>query len=183
MDISKNDKIIAAARTVFLRYGYKRVTMNDIAEAAKISRPAVYLAFQNKEEVFKAVIKHSALKSMDEIRAGIAQYSSTAEKLFYAFELWVVRPFEIIKKAPEAEELLSSAHGFCKVIYDEIGSAFETELVKILRPHIKQHTLSLSAPKMAHMMRCAARGFRECAENAVELRQMIKSLIQLVCPS
>lgn len=182
MDISKNDKIIAAAGAVFLRYGYKRVTMNDIAEAAKISRPAIYLAFQNKEDIFKAVIKQAALKSMDEIRAGVVHRSSTAEQLSYAFEMWAVRPFETIKNAPEAEELLSSAHGFCKVIYDDIGFAFESELVKILRPHIKQQGLSLSAPKMAHMMRCAVRGFKECSDNVAELRQMIKSLIQLVCP-
>ena len=46
MDIAKRDKVLAAARGIFLRYGFKRVTMNDIAEAASISRPALYLVFE-----------------------------------------------------------------------------------------------------------------------------------------
>ena len=40
MDVAKRDKVLTAALDIFLRYGYKRVTMNDIAEAASISRPA-----------------------------------------------------------------------------------------------------------------------------------------------
>jgi len=58
MDIAKRNKVLAAALDVFLRYGYKRVTMNDIAEAAGISRPALYLVFESKEEIYKSVYEH-----------------------------------------------------------------------------------------------------------------------------
>ena len=55
MSESKKSKILTAARAVFLRYGYKRISMNDIAEAAGVSRPALYLLFKNKEEIFIGV--------------------------------------------------------------------------------------------------------------------------------
>jgi len=55
MDVAKREKVLTAALDVFLRYGYKRVTMNDIATAAGISRPALYLVFESKEEIFKGV--------------------------------------------------------------------------------------------------------------------------------
>jgi AcrR family transcriptional regulator len=58
MDLAKRDKILAAALDVFVRYGYKRVTMNDIAAAAGISRPALYLVFESKEDIFKGVYEH-----------------------------------------------------------------------------------------------------------------------------
>jgi len=54
MDIAKREKVLEAALGVFLRYGYKRVTMNDIAEAARISRPALYLVFDSKDARGKA---------------------------------------------------------------------------------------------------------------------------------
>jgi AcrR family transcriptional regulator len=34
MDVAKREKVLTAALDIFLRYGYKRATMNDIAEAA-----------------------------------------------------------------------------------------------------------------------------------------------------
>jgi AcrR family transcriptional regulator len=45
MSDDKRTRILAAARSVFLRYGFKRVNMNDIADAAGVSRPALYLLF------------------------------------------------------------------------------------------------------------------------------------------
>ena len=45
MSEAKKSKILTAARSVFLRYGYRRVNMNDIAEAAGLSRPALYILF------------------------------------------------------------------------------------------------------------------------------------------
>ena len=40
---------------VFLTYGYARVTMEDIARAAEISRPALYLLFKNKADIYRAI--------------------------------------------------------------------------------------------------------------------------------
>jgi AcrR family transcriptional regulator len=40
---------------VFGRYGYKRTSMNLIAEAAGMSRPALYQHFSGKSAVFRAV--------------------------------------------------------------------------------------------------------------------------------
>lgn len=50
-------KIIEVAERLFQRYGYRKVTMSDIAAAAKISRPSLYAVFSNKEAVFGALVK------------------------------------------------------------------------------------------------------------------------------
>ncbi len=52
----KAERILVAAQAVFLRYGFKRTTMGDIAEAAGISRPALYLVFPLKEKIFATVL-------------------------------------------------------------------------------------------------------------------------------
>ena len=49
---AKKNIVFEAAHEVFAQYGYKRTTMNDIAQAADISRPALYLIFDNKENLF-----------------------------------------------------------------------------------------------------------------------------------
>jgi AcrR family transcriptional regulator len=57
----KTEHVIAAARKVFLRYGYRRVTMGDLAEAAQMSRPALYLVFPSKEQIFTVLIGYYSM--------------------------------------------------------------------------------------------------------------------------
>ncbi|MEO1613491.1 MAG: helix-turn-helix domain-containing protein, partial [Pseudomonadota bacterium] len=47
-------RILESAVGVFGRYGFKRCSMEDIAEAAGMSRPALYQHFKNKTEIFRA---------------------------------------------------------------------------------------------------------------------------------
>ena len=50
---AKKETVFAAAYDVFSTYGYRRTSMNDIAQAAGMSRPALYLLFDNKESLFR----------------------------------------------------------------------------------------------------------------------------------
>jgi len=55
--ISKTKKmLIEVARDLFATHGKRNITMNDIAEASKKGRRTLYTYFNNKEEIFKAVI-------------------------------------------------------------------------------------------------------------------------------
>ncbi len=53
---SRQDAIVEAAIPVFLRFGYKKASMDAVAAAADLSRQAVYLHFSNKEALFSAVV-------------------------------------------------------------------------------------------------------------------------------
>jgi len=48
--------LIEVARQLFAENGKKDVTMNDIAEASKKGRRTLYTYFNNKEEIYRAVI-------------------------------------------------------------------------------------------------------------------------------
>jgi AcrR family transcriptional regulator len=48
--------LIEVARQLFAEKGKKDVTMNDIAEASKKGRRTLYTYFNNKEEIYRAVI-------------------------------------------------------------------------------------------------------------------------------
>ena len=51
----RRTRVVAAAISAFSRHGYRRCAMVDIAQAADMSRPALYLLFPGKEAVFRAV--------------------------------------------------------------------------------------------------------------------------------
>ena len=46
----KREAVFGVAADVFAQYGVRRTAMNDIAQAAGISRPALYLMVENKED-------------------------------------------------------------------------------------------------------------------------------------
>jgi len=60
--------LIEVARELFARNGKKDVTMNDIAEASKKGRRTLYTYFNNKEEIYKAVINKELEQVYDRLR-------------------------------------------------------------------------------------------------------------------
>ena len=49
-------EIVAAASSLFLQYGYKAVTMDDIAEHMRISKKTIYLYFDDKISLVRSVV-------------------------------------------------------------------------------------------------------------------------------
>src|SRR5262249_39553700 len=56
---ARQTAILEAAAAIFLRYGFKKTSMDDVARAAGISRQGLYLHFQTKEALFRAMVAHT----------------------------------------------------------------------------------------------------------------------------
>jgi AcrR family transcriptional regulator len=59
--------LIEVARDLFATHGKRNITMNDIAEASKKGRRTLYTYFNNKEEIFKAVINKELTYLLEEL--------------------------------------------------------------------------------------------------------------------
>jgi len=81
---SRRYRIIGAATGVSLRYGHARTTMNDVSVEAGISRPALYLVFQRKEDIFAAVIERLIDDELRKYRAAFSKLRSLERKLHFA---------------------------------------------------------------------------------------------------
>jgi AcrR family transcriptional regulator len=56
-DPAKRRQIIDGARRVFIEMGFDAASMNDITRAAGVSKGTIYVYFNNKEELFEALIE------------------------------------------------------------------------------------------------------------------------------
>jgi len=61
------ERILDAARDLLLKWGYKRVTIDDIATAAGIGKGTVYLHWKTREELYLAVMLREYGGSIDEM--------------------------------------------------------------------------------------------------------------------
>ena len=176
----KQQRVLTAAKAVFLRYGFRRVTMQDIADEVGISRPALYLVFPNKEEVFKAAVLQMANESLALICAGLPRLTSVRSRLAHAFELWTVYPFEIMLKSPDARDLVECGQGFAHETIVQTSAQFEAILVEILAPlKAPAKSIGLSTPQIAHLLATSVHGFKEPAGSVEELRALIDGLLKL----
>jgi len=69
---SKKREILSAARELFSEYGYKSVSMDQIAQKAKVSKGALYLYFVDKEDLFLRLVDE-ILQEMNEIAEEISR--------------------------------------------------------------------------------------------------------------
>jgi AcrR family transcriptional regulator len=180
MGTEKQQRILDAATQVFLRYGFKRTTMGDLAEAAGLSRPALYLKFCNKEGVFQAALSRMAEAMLAEIRAQAAGDAPPREKLAFAFEQWVVRPFELTRDAPDARDLLQCDLPFIRDLKARWTAEFEALVAGILAAFPGPRPAGAPGPEqVARVLAAAVHGFKLSAGSVAELRGLVGSLLGL----
>ena len=68
---ARADRILDAATELLLRLGYRRVTVEDVAEAAGIGKGTVYLHWRTREELFLAALQRAYVESVDELVAAL----------------------------------------------------------------------------------------------------------------
>lgn len=182
MSEEKRKHILSTALETFFKYGYKRVSMNEIAEAAGISRPGLYLHFNSKEEVFRATILQYADDLIEEIIKGLPSQKTAEEKILYAFEVWTVRRFDLTLKSPEAKEISDCSFEFAREALDESYKKIESILNSILKEHSKSESSKkpLSSERTACVLTSSLRGFKVAAKSTAELRKLIRDLLTIV---
>lgn len=72
----RQDQILDAAQTCFVRNGYNRSTMQDIAKEAAMSSPNIYRYFVSKEAVLLSMADRENQRGADRIR----QFEETGDK-------------------------------------------------------------------------------------------------------
>jgi AcrR family transcriptional regulator len=74
-------RVLDAADRLLARYGYRKMTVEDIAAEAGIGKGSVYLAFASKEEVALSCIDRMAERLLAELRAAGERPGPRLERL------------------------------------------------------------------------------------------------------
>ena len=101
--------ILAKARELFLFYGLKSITMDDVAKSAGVSKKTIYLFYDDRNELIRAIVddliaEHSRLLSECQLKAKDA-IDEVLMQTNAPFNTWAaVHPgfyFELEKSFPE----------------------------------------------------------------------------------
>lgn len=75
-------QIIESAKGVFRRYGYQKVSMNDIAKSCGKGRSTLYYYFKNKHEVLKEVAMEEYLSIIEPSHKQVSRSKTISENLY-----------------------------------------------------------------------------------------------------
>lgn len=104
-------ELITAALELFVTRGYTATRLEDVAAAAGVSKGTLYLYFDNKEELFKAVIRQGMVSTIEQGEVTAREFRGTSADLLRE----LVGTF--------AREILESpASGIPKLMMAEIGN-------------------------------------------------------------
>ncbi|MFC0479648.1 TetR/AcrR family transcriptional regulator [Gellertiella hungarica] len=80
-DPRKRDQILEGAKRVFMKAGFDAATMNDITREAQVSKGTIYVYFNNKEDLFAALIERERSRLVASMRSALSGDGSIEENL------------------------------------------------------------------------------------------------------
>lgn len=130
----KKSLILDAARRIFLRYGYEKTSMNDIAGDAGMGKGSLYYYFKSKEDIYLELIRKETELVVSSVNQLIESTDNPDEKL----RLFFTTTFErLIEFGPLLKSILhQSPNNFmCKLesFRKEIDDRFSSMFISTLR--------------------------------------------------
>ncbi len=82
----KEEQILASAKSLFTKYGFKKVSMDEIASDAGVTKKTVYTYFSSKEELLKYCIKEeleNMRKIIENVESKKLDFMETVHQVIY----------------------------------------------------------------------------------------------------
>lgn len=150
----KTAQILDAALPVFVRFGFRKTSMADIARAAKISRASLYLSFNSKEELFRAGSMRAHAVTLDHVAAVLAGEGSALDRIetaIAAFHRELIAPFSA---SADPEELFAANMALAADITLEARTKLLSMLAQTLTAAMESKEIDL-APLQAESAQLA----------------------------
>lgn len=174
--LTKSTDVVSAATAVFLRYGLARTTMGDLATEARISRPALYLLFSSKEDLFAAVVRRIDADWHAKVGAALRDQPTVAAKLRYACEKWAAHGIDVITAHPDAKDLFDVRFAAVREMYDH----FVTLIADLIKDAVATSGIAATPAELARSLVYAMRGIKDAASNTADMRRLAKVQVTML---
>ncbi len=185
-DDGRRVRLLDAAVGVFLRYGFRKTSMDEVARAADVSRQALYLHFDTKEQLFRAAVEHAVGASARAAEAAFADTSRDAEgRLVAGLDAWMGRfagaPSQgmgdiealLEQREPELRELLRSHEQ--RVVEAMAKCLRATGLAAAYKP------AGLTARQLAETLYATGRGTKHAVASRAEFVTAMELAARALC--
>jgi AcrR family transcriptional regulator len=180
----RRTRILEGALGVFLSYGFQRTTMDDIARAADISRPALYLHFRNKGDIYRALAQLLLSEALEAARQAMDTDAALDKRLHKAVGC-VILKMQDIEQSPHGADLLDMKSSLAADIVAEgrgqMGALVENAIAEeAAERDVDLSQKGLSPHFLSDMLLDALDGMKARHATPEEMQVQLSGLIQVI---
>jgi len=181
--------ILDHAWQLFEIYGYKKVSVDDIARKLRISKGAIYLYFRSKEQLFVKILERNLKAPLDQaIEIANTSDLTIEDKLSAAIIAKVGSQYASLYSSEIAAELIEDAFHIANDIMQKDMREFHHVVTKIIKGSSEQGEISLKKAKitdknLAYILISSAHGLARYGEHLVPpavFKKRLNTTIQII---
>ncbi|MCW8382541.1 TetR/AcrR family transcriptional regulator [Streptomyces justiciae] len=176
-DARRREHVLAAALPVFATFGYRKTSMDAVAQAADISRPGLYFFFAGKEELFRETMRQALDQAMGDVRAALATDDDIQARLVSALDAFLGR--YVGTHINEGVDTLVQ-HGTAGLndMYDNYRAAFLSALAQAVAAS-GPLTGAVTPHEIAEVLHAAATGWKHRVTDRAEFVDRLTTAVRV----
>jgi AcrR family transcriptional regulator len=185
---AKPNAVVLAALDLFVRYGYRKTSIDDIARAAQVAKRTVYLHFDNKAAVFLAILEYLGDQLRQRCLAAERTDGSATDRLTALLQAYFGMGFELFSKSEHMPELEQTFSKLARARIGDLNLEYESQLARFLQSlertgAIGEPPQGLAVEQIVHLLMRAAEGAKrepELQGDRKALERRLRELATLV---
>ncbi len=172
----KRDSIHTAAIDQFTERGIAGTSMARIAEAANMSRPALYQYFRDKDDIFASAFVALFEEHVDAALAALEHDVTTAEQLEGMLQRFDGDLWQRMAASPHSDEIMSAKN-------DEVNLAVAKVIARLesgLAAYLEDFADAEKQRAWVDILRLSPKGFKSDQPSVALYRQRLATLAQSV---
>lgn len=144
--MDKKEEVIKTARELFTKYGYKKVSMDEIAKKSGVTKKTIYTYFKDKDSMFLYFIEEELNLMKDSIKTDVSDNISFIESVAKSlYEMLLIRKnseliSSISKEIKTDEKAREFLNFYDRQILNYIESRINEEInkgnIRVVDPHL-----------------------------------------------
>jgi AcrR family transcriptional regulator len=178
-------RLLTAATELFHRYGFRRTSMDLLAEEAGLAKATLYAYYDDKDAVFRAVVEDVLERILARATLAAAAEGSLTERLTAMLDAKIVHVFELVERSPHAKDIVEAQNLLSGELVERADRAYLRLVTRVLESAVEDRTLDLersglSPPAAAALLVRAAHGAQADARTAAAVRRNLAEIVRVV---
>ena len=171
----KRTRILQAAQSLFIRYGVKRTSIDEVARAADIAKGTLYLYYESKEMLFAEVAKHICADILAEARQASAMPAPLAERLVGILDAKIGVLYRLVEHSPHVRELTETKEAMASATF----ATLERDIQQLITTVLSEENIARQGA--AEMFIAAAVGTTQSGDSSAELyRSRLRAIVDVL---
>ena len=144
----KHSLILDAALNLFRQYGYRRTSMEDIAQGANVAKGTLYIYFKSKDELFEALARRLAAQIDADTRAVMEKNLPFEEKVLALLDAKLGFVYRWVLSSPHAAELTDPTSRLPDDVFGLVDRNFRAAFARLFKESARAGEIDLKGASL-----------------------------------